>query len=169
MPRLKSWPLFTGCVTLRMSLNPSVLHFPYLKLGLLIVLNSQGWCEDKWAVCVLSRVWFFVTSWTIALQAPLSIESSRQEYWSGFPFPSTGDLPDPRIKPLSLVSPALTGRFFTSWTTREAHREHLEWKTLQKCWLASLSGRWTALGWVETQYQGASLEQRDEWGPIFKM
>ena len=45
-----------------------------------------------------------VTPWTIALQAPLSIGFSRQEYWSGLPFPSLGDLPDPGIKP---GSPAL--------------------------------------------------------------
>ena len=48
------------------------------------------------------------------------MEFSRQEYWSGLPFPSLGDLSDPRIKPMSLVSPALVGRFFTSWATREA-------------------------------------------------
>ena len=52
----------------------------------------------------LSRVWLFVTPWTVAYQAPPSMESSRQEYWSGLPFPSPGDLPDPRIEP---GSPAL--------------------------------------------------------------
>ena len=52
-----------------------------------------------------------VTSWTIAHQAPLSMEFSRQEYWSGLPFPSVGDLPDPGIK---LTSPALAGGFFTA-------------------------------------------------------
>ena len=46
-------------------------------------------------------------------QAPLSSGFSRQEYWSGFPFPHPGDLPDPGIKPASLESPALPGRFFT--------------------------------------------------------
>ena len=52
----------------------------------------------------LSCVWFFVTPWTVALQAPLSMEFSRQEYWSGLPFPSTRALPDPGIE---LSSPAL--------------------------------------------------------------
>ena len=42
------------------------------------------------------------------------MEFSRQEYWSGFPFPSPGDLPDPGIEPASLVSPALAGGFFTT-------------------------------------------------------
>jgi len=51
----------------------------------------------------------FATPWTVAHQAPLSIGISRQEYWSGLPFPSLGDLLDPGIEPLSL---ALAGRFF---------------------------------------------------------
>ena len=50
---------------------------------------------------------------TVALQALLSMGFSRQEYWSGLPFPSPGDLPDPGIEPASLVSPALVGGFFT--------------------------------------------------------
>ena len=50
-------------------------------------------------VRVLSRVRLFVTPWTVAHQAPPSMEFSRQEYWSGLPFPSPGDLPDPGIKP----------------------------------------------------------------------
>ena len=49
----------------------------------------------------------FVTLWTIASQAPLSMGFSRQEYWSGLPFPSTGDLPDPGIESMSFMSPAL--------------------------------------------------------------
>ena len=51
----------------------------------------------------LSRVPLFVTPWTVAYQAPLSLGFSRQEYWSGLPFPSSGDLPLPRIKPGSPV------------------------------------------------------------------
>ena len=47
----------------------------------------------------LSPVRLFVTSWTVAYQAPLSMGVSRQEYWSGLPFPSPGDLPDPGIEP----------------------------------------------------------------------
>ena len=49
---------------------------------------------------------------TVACQAPLSMEFSRQEYWSGLPFLTPGDLPDPEIKPRSLPSVALVGRFF---------------------------------------------------------
>ena len=53
------------------------------------------------------------TSWTVACQAPLSMEFSRQEYWSGLPFPPPGDLPDPGIETVSLESLALAGRFLT--------------------------------------------------------
>ena len=59
----------------------------------------------------LSYVWFFVTLWSVARQAPLSVRFSRQEHWSGLPLPSSGDLPDPGIKPMF---PALAGTFFTT-------------------------------------------------------
>ena len=60
---------------------------------------------------MLSPVQLFVNPWTVAHQAPLSMEFFRQEYWSWLPFPTLGDLPDPGIK---LTSPALVGRFFTT-------------------------------------------------------
>ena len=53
---------------------------------------------------VLSHVQLFATPWTVARQAPLALGFPRQEYWSGLPFPSPGDLPDPGIEP---TSPAL--------------------------------------------------------------
>ena len=53
----------------------------------------------------------FVTPWTVARQAPLSMGFSRQGYWRGLPFPPPGDLSNPGIEP---VSPALAGRFFTT-------------------------------------------------------
>ena len=59
----------------------------------------------------LSCVQLFEFLWTIAHQAPLSMEFPRQEYWSGLPCPSPGDLPDPAIKPMS---PALASEFFTA-------------------------------------------------------
>ena len=49
------------------------------------------------------------TPWTVAGQVPLSMGFSRQEFWSGLPFPSLGDLPNPGIEPMSLESPALAG------------------------------------------------------------
>ena len=65
----------------------------------------------------LSHVQLFATLWTVACQAPLSMGCSRQEYWSGLPCPSLGDLPHPGIESLSLMSAALAGRFFTTSTT----------------------------------------------------
>ena len=62
----------------------------------------------------------FATLWTVACQPPLSIGFSRQEYWSGLPCPPPGDLPNPGIKPASLASPVLAGRFFITSATWEA-------------------------------------------------
>ena len=73
--------------------------------------------------CVLNRfshVRFFATLWTVACQAPLSMEFSRQEYWSGLPCPPPGDLPKPGIEPASLTSPSLAGGFFTTSDMWEA-------------------------------------------------
>ena len=84
-----------------------------------IVLYSLCVCVCV-CVCVYARmhaaclvVSNSATPWIIAHQAPLSFGFSRQEHWSGLPFPAPGDLPDPEIKPTSLVSPALAGKFFT--------------------------------------------------------
>ena len=80
--------------------------------------------------CVLSRfshVRLFATSWTVALQAPLSVGLSRQEYWSGLPSPPPGDLPDPGIEPVYLMSPASAGRFFTTSAA---------WEALNACFLS---------------------------------
>ena len=68
--------------------------------------ESHTWSRHiSWCVCcLLSRVQLFTTSWTVARQAPLSMGFSRQEYWRGLPFHSSGDLPDPGIE---FRSPAL--------------------------------------------------------------
>ena len=66
-----------------------------------------------------SHVRLTVTPWTAACQAPLSMEFSRQEYWSGLPCPLSGDLPNPGIEPMPLVSPALAGGFFTTGPPRK--------------------------------------------------
>ena len=68
---------------------------------------------------LLSHVWLSVTLWTLAHEgvshyASLSAGFSRQEYWSGLPYPSPGDLSDPGTEPESPASPALAGRFFTT-------------------------------------------------------
>ena len=70
-----------------------------LKTAIASLTYDAGVCAHS-----LSRVQFFVTLWTVAHQAPLSMEFSRQVYWNGLPFPTPGDLPDPGIEP---GSPAL--------------------------------------------------------------
>ena len=67
-----------------------------------------------------SAVRLSATLWTAARQAPLSMGFSRQEYWSGLPCPPPGDLPNPGIDSMFLMSPALASGFFTASTTREA-------------------------------------------------
>ena len=67
-------------------------------------------CVNVYVIQLLSHVQLFVTPWNVACQVPLSMGFPKQEYWSGLPFPSPGDLPDPGIKP---ASPASAGGFFT--------------------------------------------------------
>ena len=79
--------------------------------------------KDVVHVCVLSRfsrVQLFETPWTVALQAPLSMGFSRQEYCCGLPGLPPEDLPKPGLKLASLMSPASAGRFFTTSATWEA-------------------------------------------------
>ena len=72
---------------------------PYLEISVKVLVASDS-----------------VNPWTVARQAPLSMRFSRQEYWSGLPFPSLGNLANPGLEPTSLKSPALAGRFFTTST-----------------------------------------------------
>ena len=83
------------------------------------VLVQGGALELDGVLSHLSHFQLFMTLWTVACQAPLSMGFSRQEYWSGLPCPPPGDLPDPEIEPTSLMSPALAGRFFTTNATWE--------------------------------------------------
>ena len=72
----------------------------------------------------LSRVQLFATLWTVAYQVSLSMEFSRDEYWSGLPFPSPGNLPNPGIKPRS---PALWADALTSESPGKSQQRSLEW------------------------------------------
>ena len=98
-----------------------------------------------------SPVRLFVTLWPVARQAPLSNRFSRQEHWSGLLSPSPGDLPDPGIEPVSSVSPALAGGFFTNGTTWEAQSwygksGYLEWVDRQSSPLVGLQWKeWVAV------------------------
>ena len=70
--------------------------------------------------CAVSCVQLFLTPWTGVHQAPLSMELSRQEYWSGLPSPPSGDLSNPEIKSMSFMSLGLAGGFLTTSATWEA-------------------------------------------------
>ena len=105
--------------------------------GALSLALMEGWLKQPTMIrnCACSRVRIcdmideclcaqslscsdsFMTSWTIAHQAPLSIGFSRQEYWSGLSFPPPGDFPDPGIEPTSPASSTLRGRFFIALPT----------------------------------------------------
>ena len=75
----------------------------------------------------LSRVWLFSTPWSVAYQAPPSMGFSRQEYWSGLPFPSPEDLPNPGIKP---GSPALQADALPSEPPRKPYMQSTLWETI---------------------------------------
>ena len=85
------------------------------RLSVLFTNVSQAFrAVSSTAMCAqsLGRVQLFEAPWTVPCQAALSVDSSRQEYWSGLPFPPPVDLPHPGIKSMSLVSPSLAGKFF---------------------------------------------------------
>ena len=82
-------------------------------------LSELKYCMVLMLSC-LSDVRLFVILWTAVCQAPLSMGFSRQEYWSGFPCSSPGDLSNPGIEHVSLTSCALANEFFTTSATWEA-------------------------------------------------
>ena len=109
--------------------------------------------------CMLSHfslIWFFATPWTVALQVPPSMGFSRQEYWSGLPCPPPGDLPDPGIEPTSLISPALTGGFFTTRATWQPHNI-IKWFFSIREFLNGLHFQGTELFTVLGQFPWAGL------------
>ena len=106
-------------------------------------------CVGIVCVCVclymFSLLQLFVTPWTVAHQAPLSMEFSRQEYWSRVSFPSPGVLPDPGIEPMSSVSPALAGRFFVTGPPGKSEGSF-------SCGMQILSFRiWNLVSWPEIE------------------
>ena len=94
----------------------------YLSCNSLCWKQSEGWTSMNYSASVLScfrRVWLSATSWTVALKAPLFMGFSRQEYWSGLPCPSPGDLPEPWIQP-GLLCLLHCRRILYCWVTGEA-------------------------------------------------
>ena len=107
-----SWWLF-------LSRGGNGLHVPLL----VSLVTNEPLCEclSAWVLSPFSRIWLFVTLWTVASQASLFMGFPRQEHWSRLPCHPPGDLPNPEIKPATLASPALAGRFFTTSATWETH------------------------------------------------
>ena len=106
-----------------------VSFYPFIHLFSWQLLNADSvlklcWqCRDVKVKVLLSCSRLFVPPRTIARQAPLSVGFSGQEYWSGLPCSPPGNLPHPGMEPKPPVSPALAGRFFTVWATREAQTD----------------------------------------------
>ena len=112
---------FATSTTNKSSSDAPVCGSPEVFQALRPVLSVQRPLYPR--ACVLScfsRVRPFVTPWTAARQAPLSMGFSRQAYWSGLPCPPPGNIPDPETEAASLKSPAVAGGFFTTSTSWEA-------------------------------------------------
>ena len=94
-------------------LSFGIFHLLFSDWGWEWVIETMAVCPPAQSLC---RVWLSETPRTAAwvCQAPPTMGFSRQEYWSGLPFPSPGDLPDPGIEPTSPVASALAGGFFTT-------------------------------------------------------
>ena len=97
-----------------------------------LITTEQTFSTERKKVKSLSRVRLFATPWTISYQAPLSMEFSRQEYWSGLPFPPPGDLPDPGIKP---KSPTLQADALPSEPLKETEKDLDERKDIICSWI----------------------------------
>ena len=107
-----------------------VIYIWFLKYSIKRIISQEAWIQMTSEGIWCKPPFWEVTPWTVALQAPLSMEFSRQEYWCGLPCPFPRDLPDPGIEPVSCTA----GRFLTIWVTREAPKQ-----------------RWTACIWINSQ------------------
>ena len=108
------FPYVASLVTNTIFKNAASSPFMAIFVCVCVCVHTHTRMRMRTYVCVLYHVWLFMTPWTVAHQAPLSMEFSRQGHWSGLPFPIPGDLPDSGIEPTSLASSALVGRFFTT-------------------------------------------------------
>ena len=107
-----SWT--SGCIA---PVSPSLV---FLCIPMSLLLKEHQSSLIVLCLSCFSHVRLFAALWTVARQVPLSMRFSRQEYWSGLPYPPPGNLPNPGIEPESLRSPALAGSFFTTSATGEA-------------------------------------------------
>ena len=117
---------------------------------------SQLWTWNE--VKSLSRVQIFATPWTVGYQAPLSMEFSRQEYWSGLPFPSPGYLPNPGIEP---GSPALQADVLPSEPPKKSIME----KVVFQQWMKGRQKVWVSGGGIPKRF--GSMSDEVVWGWLF--
>ena len=104
------WTYWKQCIVQSaLRVGKRILNF----LQMYQLMNQWCVCAHV-CTCARSHVWLSVAAWTIAQQAPLSMEFFRQVYWSGLPSSCPGDLPDPGVELTSFVSPALADGFFTT-------------------------------------------------------
>ena len=103
-------------------------------------MNSSNlwWGSHACVLSHFSHVWLLETLWTVACQVPLSmLLFSRQECWSGLPWPPPGDLPNPGIKPVSPVTSYIAGEFFTTEPQGKAQGSHKETQSSYLPWYPS--------------------------------
>ena len=128
---------FTSVTFLKFVLSsPSSFTWPKLRVFIVYYFNYSDSFLALLSLLMLRAKWLHLCLTLcdprLAHQALLSTGFSRQEYWSGLPFPSPGDLPDPGIKSRSLLSPALAGRFFPTSATWEVHSLPLRYTVFQR-------------------------------------
>ena len=142
-----------------------------------MLLKILHFCSVSSVVCLLcaqmlSCVWLFVTPWIAVCKASLSMGFSWQEYWGGLPFPPPGDLPNQEMEPMSLMSPALAGEFFTTRTTSEKamapHSSTLAWKipwTEEPGRLQSMGSLRVGRDWMTSLSLFTFIHWRRKWQP----
>ena len=109
----------------------------------------------------LKCAWLFAAPWSVACQAALSMEFSRQEYWSGFPFPTPGDLPDPEIKLNISVPPELAGGLCN--TVLPIIREMQSKTTMRNCISYTLKWLWKKIKKLQCRWGSGEIEMLVHW------
>jgi len=161
--RTTPWSLLMKIITLILKIkginyNTREVFYSCSSINLQLLLTHY-WRLYLWKkVKSLSRVQLFATLWTVAYQAPPSMGFSKQEYWSGLPLPSPGDLPDPGIEPRS---PTLEADTLTSEPPRSLMKYFVNSQKTSVRWTRDAQYTSTlSLKWIFIQSQGKLHEYR---------